>query len=174
MTEQRIIKKYPNRRLYDTAISSYITLEDVKRLVLEQVPLVVIDARSQSDITHSTLLQIIVEQEENGPPLFSNEMLQQMIRFYGGSVPGLFKGMFTQGVALFNQYVGTEKSESPATNELEPTADAAQAEQNWQTFQAQWFERFQQLAIEAKQPTTEAPSETEHEAAATTSSETEY
>ncbi|HRE30521.1 MAG TPA: polyhydroxyalkanoate synthesis regulator DNA-binding domain-containing protein, partial [Candidatus Berkiella sp.] len=82
MSEPRVIKKYPNRRLYDTTISSYITLEDVKRLVVEQVAIKVVDARSQEDITHSTLLQIIIDQEENGPPLFTTPILQQMIRFY--------------------------------------------------------------------------------------------
>ena len=85
MNEPRIIKKYPNRRLYDTTISSYITLEDVKELVIKQVPLKVVDVRSQTDITHTILLQIIIDQEETGPPLFTIENLQQMIRFYRSS-----------------------------------------------------------------------------------------
>lgn len=103
MSEHRVIKKYPNRRLYDTTISSYITLEDVKRLVVEQVAIKVIDARTQDDITHSTLLQIIIEQEENGPPLFTTSILQQMIRFYGGSMHPMFSQMFEQGMRLFTQ-----------------------------------------------------------------------
>ncbi len=85
MSEKRIIKKYPNRRLYDTAVSSYITLEDVKRLVLSNIEVQVLDARTQEDITHNTLLQIMVEQEEEGQPLFSNQALRAFIRFYGAS-----------------------------------------------------------------------------------------
>lgn len=103
MSEPRVIKKYPNRRLYDTTISSYITLEDVKRLVVEQVAIKVIDARTQDDITHSTLLQIIIEQEENGPPLFTTSILQQMIRFYGGTTHPMFSQIFEQGMRLFTQ-----------------------------------------------------------------------
>src|ERR1700726_3325886 len=102
-SETRIIKKYPNRRLYDTVISSYITLDDVKRLVIDKISLKVIDARSQIDITHSTLLQIIFEQAESGPPLFSTDSLQQMIRFYGGSMQQLLSKMFEQGMEFFSQ-----------------------------------------------------------------------
>ncbi|MFI4937590.1 MAG: polyhydroxyalkanoate synthesis repressor PhaR [Candidatus Berkiellales bacterium] len=103
MDEPRLIKKYPNRRLYDTAISSYITLEDVKRLVLEQVAVKVIDAKSQEDITHSTLLQIIIEQEEKGPSLFTTENLQHMIRFYGGEMQKMLGPLFTQGMTNLTQ-----------------------------------------------------------------------
>ncbi len=77
----RIIKKYPNRRLYDTEISSYITLEDVRQLVLESQPFVVIDARSKKNITRSILLQIIFEQEEDGEPIFSTNTLEEIVRF---------------------------------------------------------------------------------------------
>jgi polyhydroxyalkanoate synthesis repressor PhaR len=81
MSEKRIIKKYPNRRLYDTAISSYVTLEDVRRLILENVALQVMDVKSQADITHNTLLQIILDQESKGSRLFSTEILEQLIRY---------------------------------------------------------------------------------------------
>ncbi|MGH7886805.1 MAG: polyhydroxyalkanoate synthesis repressor PhaR, partial [Candidatus Binatia bacterium] len=88
MTEnaaKRVIKKYPNRRLYDTSESKYVTLSDVRKLVLEDVPFCVIDKRSGEDITRNILLQIIVEQEESSEPIFSTDVLQQMIGFYGGS-----------------------------------------------------------------------------------------
>ena len=85
MSELRTIKKYPNRRLYDTAISSYITLEDVKQLVLERAEFHVIDARTNSDITRGILLQIISEQEEQGNPIFTAEVLAHIIRFYGAN-----------------------------------------------------------------------------------------
>ena len=89
MSEPRIIKKYPNRRLYDTAISSYITLEDVKRLVLEYEKFRVIDAKTKEDITRSILLQIISEEEEQGSPIFTTEVLAHIIRFYGDTLQGM-------------------------------------------------------------------------------------
>lgn len=89
MSEPRIIKKYPNRRLYDTAISSYITLEDVKQLVINRTEFRVIDARSSEDITRGILLQIISEQEEQGNPIFTTEVLAHIIRFYGDTLQGM-------------------------------------------------------------------------------------
>lgn len=85
MSEIRIIKKYPNRRLYDTVLSRYITLEDVKSLVQAQVPIQVIDARTKKDLTHSTLLYLIVDQENSNKPLLNPALLEQMIRLYTGS-----------------------------------------------------------------------------------------
>src|SRR3954466_593182 len=79
----RMIKKYPNRRLYDTATSGYITLADVKHMVLEHVDFKVVDAKSGDDLSRSILLQIILDEESDGSPMFSSEMLAQMIRFYG-------------------------------------------------------------------------------------------
>lgn len=89
MTEIRLIKKYPNRRLYDTAISSYITLADVKRLVLDGVDFQVVDAKSRDNLTRTILLQIISEEEEGGEPIFSSELLAQIIRSYGGNMQNL-------------------------------------------------------------------------------------
>jgi len=83
MSETRIIKKYPNRRLYDTAISKYVTLSDVKQLVIDKEAVKVVDAKSKEDLTRSVLLQIILEQEEDGSPILSAQMLEQIIRFYG-------------------------------------------------------------------------------------------
>lgn len=89
ITTNRIIKKYPNRRLYDTEISRYVTLEDVKKLVIQNIPFHIIDAKSQEDLTNTTLLQIITELEQQGAPLFTNAMLQQIIRFYGNDMQKL-------------------------------------------------------------------------------------
>jgi polyhydroxyalkanoate synthesis repressor PhaR len=83
VSEERLIKKYPNRRLYDTATSTYITLSDVKALVMEGSQFKVIDAKGGDDLTRSILLQIITEEESNGSPIFSSQMLYQIIRFYG-------------------------------------------------------------------------------------------
>ncbi|PWV58335.1 polyhydroxyalkanoate synthesis repressor PhaR [Plasticicumulans acidivorans] len=101
MSESRIIKKYPNRRLYDTAISSYITLEDVKRLVLERADFRVVDARSNEDITRGILLQIISEQEEQGNPIFTTEVLAHIIRFYGDTLQGMMGSYLEKSLQAF-------------------------------------------------------------------------
>ena len=81
----RLIKKYPNRRLYDTKTSAYITLGDVKELVLKFESFKVIDAKTGDDLTRSIMLQIILEEETGGVPLFSCELLSGFIRFYGST-----------------------------------------------------------------------------------------
>lgn len=86
MSEPRVIKKYPNRRLYDTVESRYITLADIRRLVMDKVDFLVIDKKSQEDITRSILLQVIAEQEHAGEPLMSQDFLAQVIRCYGGAM----------------------------------------------------------------------------------------
>jgi len=101
MSEPRIIKKYPNRRLYDTAISSYITLEDVKRLVLDRTAFRVVDARANVDITRSILLQIISEQEEQGNPIFTTEVLAHIIRFYGDTLQGMMGNYLEKSLQAF-------------------------------------------------------------------------
>ena len=85
MTEVRIIKKYPNRRLYDTVLSRYITLDDVKILVQDRIPIQIIEARTKKDITHINLLYIIVEQETSHPPLLNSAVLEYMIRLHSES-----------------------------------------------------------------------------------------
>ena len=87
--EVRLIKKYPNRRLYDTKTSAYITLGDVKDLVLKFEPFKVLDAKTGDDLTRSILLQIILEEESGGVPLFSCELLSGFVRFYGSAMQGM-------------------------------------------------------------------------------------
>ncbi|MDS4029045.1 MAG: polyhydroxyalkanoate synthesis repressor PhaR [Candidatus Contendobacter sp.] len=101
MSEPRVIKKYPNRRLYDTAISSYITLEDVKQLVLERAEFHVIDARTSTDITRGILLQIISEQEEQGNPIFTADVLAHIIRFYGDTLQGMMGNYLEKSLQAF-------------------------------------------------------------------------
>ena len=96
MTKQiRLIKKYPNRRLYDTVQSCYITLVDVRGLVLNQEEFQVVDAKTGEDLTRSILLQIILEEESGGAPMFTSELLAQMIRFYGNAMQG-FMGRYLE------------------------------------------------------------------------------
>lgn len=97
----RLIKKYPNRRLYDTATSSYITLTDVKALVLEQVSFKVVDAKTGEDLTRSILLQIILEEETAGAPMFSSDMLAQIIRFYGHAMQGMMGSYLEKNIQTF-------------------------------------------------------------------------
>jgi polyhydroxyalkanoate synthesis repressor PhaR len=101
MSEPRIIKKYPNRRLYDTVESRYITLADIRRLVIEKENFVVIDKKSQDDITRTILLQVIAEQEHSGEPLMSRDFLSQVIRSYGGAMQGFVGNYLEQSLKLF-------------------------------------------------------------------------
>jgi len=98
---QRIIKKYPNRRLYDTDTSTYITLAEVKQLVLEGQPFVVRDAKSNEDLTRSILLQIILEEEAGGSPMFSEAALANIIRFYGHTMQGFMGSYLEKNVQAF-------------------------------------------------------------------------
>jgi polyhydroxyalkanoate synthesis repressor PhaR len=102
----RLIKKYPNRRLYDTHKSCYITLADLRQLILAGHDVQVIDSASEEEITRSILLQIITESEAGGEPLFNTTMLTQLIRFYGGTVQGLFARYMEQSLNLFAQQQG--------------------------------------------------------------------
>ena len=97
----RIIKKYPNRRLYDTTTSTYITLNDVKGLVLKHVEFRVVDAKTNEDLTRSILLQIILEEENAGVPMFSSDMLSQIIRFYGHAMQGMMGSYLEKNIQTF-------------------------------------------------------------------------
>ena len=98
---QRVIKKYPNRRLYDTDTSTYITLADVKQLVMDSEPFVVRDAKSNEDLTRSILLQIILEEEAGGTPMFSEAALANIIRFYGHAMQGFMGSYIEKNVQAF-------------------------------------------------------------------------
>ncbi len=97
----RVLKKYPNRRLYDTQTSSYITLADVKQMVLGAAPFVVRDAKTGEDLTRSILLQIILEEETGGVPIFSTQMLSQIIRVYGHTMQGMMGSYLEKNLQTF-------------------------------------------------------------------------
>lgn len=97
----RIIKKYPNRRLYDTGISRYITLDDVRKLVLSGIDIRVTDVKTEEDLTRNVLLQIIAEQEHEGKPIFNTLMLTQLIRFYGNAYQSAFSDYLQQSLEMF-------------------------------------------------------------------------
>lgn len=101
MASPRVIKKYPNRRLYDTRVSSYITLEEVRQLVLSGEPFEVRDAKTNEDLTRAVLLQIIAEHEQHGQPIFSTALLSQIIRFYGDAMQGFVGGYLENSLKVF-------------------------------------------------------------------------
>ncbi|HKO89431.1 MAG TPA: polyhydroxyalkanoate synthesis repressor PhaR [Burkholderiales bacterium] len=100
----RLIKKYPNRRLYDTRTSSYITLADVKQLVLKQERFQVVDAKSGEDLTRAILLQVILEEESNGAAhIFSHDVLTQFIRSYGNAMQGVMSNYLERNLQIFGE-----------------------------------------------------------------------
>ena len=110
----RLIKKYPNRRLYDTQTSAYITLADVKQLVLDNETFRVVDAKSEEDLTRSILLQIILEEEASGTPLFSSQMLAQIIRFYGHAMQGMMGAYLEKTILAFIEIQNKFQEQSKA------------------------------------------------------------
>jgi len=122
MSELRTIKKYPNRRLYDTVESRYITLSDIRRLVIERVDFLVIDKKSQEDITRSILLQVIAEQEHSGEPLMSRDFLSQVIRSYGGAAQGMIGSYLEQSLKLFASQQREARERSKVAGDAESTS----------------------------------------------------
>jgi len=101
--QPRVIKKYPNRRLYDTEKSQYVTLQQIRALVLDEIPFIVIDQKSEDDITRSILLQIILEQESETNPLFSNDNLERFIRYYHAGADSGFSDYIGKSMSFFQQ-----------------------------------------------------------------------
>jgi len=122
----RLIKKYPNRRLYDTKTSSYITLVNVKELVLKNEEFQVVDAKSGDDLTRSILLQIILEEEGGGAPMFSSDVLTQFIRFYGSAMQGMMGSYLERNVQLFNEVQKRMQEQSRSV-----LGDSSKLSQDW-------------------------------------------
>jgi polyhydroxyalkanoate synthesis repressor PhaR len=98
---EHLIKKYPNRRLYDTQTSTYITLSDVKQLVMDSDNFQVVDAKTNEDLTRSILLQIILDEEAGGSPMFSSAVLSQIIRYYGHAMQGMMGNYLEKNIQAF-------------------------------------------------------------------------
>jgi polyhydroxyalkanoate synthesis repressor PhaR len=113
--EKRVIKKYPNRRLYDTTTSCYITLADVKQLVLDGIDIAIQDAKTNEDLTRSVLLQIILEEEAGGMPMFSYDVLTQIIRFYGHAMQGLMGNYLEKNMQLFAEMQSRLQDQTKST-----------------------------------------------------------
>src|SRR5580658_8310330 len=134
MSELRVIKKYPNRRLYDTVESRYITLDDVQRMVLERIEFCVVDKRSQQDITRPVLLQVISEQEQRDGTILSQDFLAELIRCHNAGFEGMLSSYLEQSLRLF-------LSEKPPTGELAAAAShlSSLTHQRWQNAQEEIF-----------------------------------
>ena len=113
---QRVIKKYPNRRLYDTDTSAYITLAEVKQLVMDSEPVIIKDAKTGEDLTRSILLQIILEEEAGGAPMFSEAMLANIIRFYGHAMQGFMGTYIEKNVQMFTDFQSKMAENSQGMN----------------------------------------------------------
>ena len=115
----RVIKKYPNRRLYDTDTSAYITLTEVKRLVMKSEPFKVVDVKTNDDLTRSILLQIILEEESGGAPMFTEAVLGNMIRTYGNAMQGFMGSYLEKNVQVFTDMQSKMKEQA---KDLSPEA----------------------------------------------------
>lgn len=138
MLEPRIIKKYPNRRLYDTEQSRYITLTNIKELVMAGIKFQVLDTNTEEDLTRTILLQIIMEEESHGKPIFSEDSLAHLIRFYGGTVQGIFGQYLEESLSAFTkqQHLFSPSSQTPIQN---ITEIAQQNMKIWTDMQSSFF-----------------------------------
>lgn len=123
MSDPRVIKKYPNRRLYDTVESRYITLADVRRLVVERIEFVVVDKKNNADITRSILLQVIAEQEHLSEPILSQDFMVNVIRAYGTSAQSTVSGHLEQNLRQFMTQQPQVVRERPKTFAPRPMDD---------------------------------------------------
>lgn len=154
MEDKRIIKKYPNRRLYDTEESKYITLEDIKKLVIENKEFIVKDVKSEEDLTRMILLQIIIEQEDDGEPLFTTQSLSHIIRFYGDSAQSVAGDYLQKSIDLFvSQQKQLQEQLQSAVSSNPITAMADITEKNlemWKSMQENFFETAMQSPFSNK------------------------
>jgi len=147
MGTPRVIKKYPNRRLYDTEESRYITLSDVRDLVLKKVDFVVIDKKSGEDITRTILLQVISEQEQHGEPIMSQDFLSQVIRSYGKVVPGFMADYLEQSTRFFLTQQQNFRGQVKRVVGIDPIEAVAEvAHKNYTRWKALQDEVFRMLA----------------------------
>ena len=137
---QRLIKKYPNRRLYDTHASTYVTLADIKALVLECENFSVIDAKSNDDITRTILLQIILEEESGGVPMFTESVLAQIIRLYGNVMQSFMGSFLEKNVQIFAE--AQEKFQDSSKNFIDNGFAPNDKMSDFFTSNPQYFQSF--------------------------------
>jgi polyhydroxyalkanoate synthesis repressor PhaR len=142
----RVIRKYPNRRLYDTVESRYVTLADIRRLVVERIDFVVLDRKSQQDITRSILLQVIAEQEGGGESLMSRDFLSQVIRSYGNGLQDFVGRYLDESIQLFAKEQRELRDRFKNVVGVDPLETVTQvAQRNYQRFKALQEEVFSRI-----------------------------
>jgi len=143
----RIIKKYPNRRVYDTHLSKYIKIDDLRDMVIDGIEFQVIETQTKEDVTRSILLQIILEQESDNDPLFTSENLKHFIRYYGNQHSDVFSTYLTQSLTFFSQQqeqMGQQFTELFKQNPMDSFTEFNQkGVEMWQDMQKQFFDSFQ-------------------------------
>jgi polyhydroxyalkanoate synthesis repressor PhaR len=167
MIEPRVIKKYPNRRLYDTVESRYITLADIRRLVIDKVDFVVIDKKSQEDITRSILLQVIAEQEHTGEPLMSQDFLSQVIRSYGSAMQSFVGSYLEQSLRLLatqQQQIRESMRGAPGADAFDSIATLTQHNlERWRSVQEDIFRAMSSNGMSAGRASDDDLSDDAHE-----------
>ena len=155
MADKRIIKKYPNRRLYDTEESKYITLEDIKKLVLDSKEFIVKDVKTEEDLTRTILLQVIIEQEDDGEPLFSTQALSHIIRFYGDSVQSVAGDYLQKSINLFvnqQKQLQEQLQSAVSTNPINAMAELTEKNlETWKNMQESFFNSAMQSPFTQKE-----------------------
>ena len=142
MTDIRVIKKYPNRRLYDTEESRYITLSDIRNLVNEQIEFAVIEKKTGNDITCQILLQVITEQEQHGNTVLSRNFLSQVINSYGSNVQGMVGGYLEQSMNMFMNQRKQMRERIKTVLDLDPTGFATKNYNRWLSLQDEVISKF--------------------------------
>ncbi len=142
MTDIRVIKKYPNRRLYDTEESRYITLSDIRNLVNEQIEFAVIEKKTGNDITCQILLQVITEQEQHGNTVLNKNFLSQVINSYGSNVQGMVGGYLEQSMDMFMTQRKQMRERIKTVLDLDPTGIATKNYNRWLSLQDEVLSKF--------------------------------
>ena len=153
MTEERVIKKYANRRLYDATASRHVTLEDLRKLIVAGEKIKIVDDKTGEDLTRAILLQIIADQEQFGQPILSTQTLESIIRFYGDSMQGFMGRYLDQSVQSFVQQ--QQAMQSQISKMMSGTPFAPLAEITQQNL-AMW-QQMQESFVAAVRPKTSSP-----------------
>ena len=165
MDNPRIITKYPNRRLYDTEESRYVTLADIRQLVIGKVDFVVVDRKTEDDITRSILLQVITEQEQHGDSVMSQDFLSLVIRSYGKVVPELASGYLEESMNVFmtgQQNLRSQIKRVVGVDPVSVVADAAQKNfARWKSLQEEVLRRFASAGLLEDSPADSLPAKHE-------------
>jgi len=163
MQPERLIRKYTNRRLYDTVASRHVTLEDLRRLIVEGEKIKVVDDKSGEDLTRAVLLQVIAEQDQYGTPVLSTELLEAIIRFYGNPVQEMLTKYMEQSVGTLVRQQETMRAEmtKALAGPMAPLAEfARQNMDQWSKMQASMMSAFAGAKPEPPAPEKESPPKT--------------